>query len=219
MIAVEHLTVQVGTFRLNDVSLEIPTGQYGILMGKTGCGKSTLVEAICGLKQIKSGHIFLMDRDVTGLKPSQRGIGYVPQDGALFPSMNVHDHLAFALQIRRVKRKEIKARVAELASLLDIEPLLDRRIKGLSGGEKQRVALGRALSFRPPILCLDEPLSALDHDTRNDMCDLLQTVKEKTGVTIIHITHDRAEAARLADCTFVMDGGVIREAVPQDGPL
>ena len=101
-------------------------------------------------------------------------------------------------------------RIAELAALLDIEPLLERKPHGLSGGEAQRVALGRALSFEPRVLCLDEPLSALDHDTRLDMCALLERVKERLSVTVLHITHDRNEAARLADRLFEVDGGVVR---------
>jgi len=210
MIQVDELSLRAGAFTLSDVSFTIPTGEYGVLMGKTGCGKTTVIEAICGLRTCSAGRVVLMERDVTDCKAAERGIGYVPQDCVLFPTMTIHDHLAFALRIRRRPRTEIDARVQELAELLGLGTLLERRPHGLSGGESQRVALGRALAARPPVLCLDEPLSALDHDTRLEMCDLLHQVKLRYGVTTIHITHDRNEAARLADHVFVLQDGAIR---------
>ncbi len=199
MIDVADLSVSAGVFRLERVCFQVPTGAYGVLMGKTGSGKTTLLEAICGLRPASAGHIRLGERDVTMLKAAERGIGYVPQDGALFYTMNVRDHLEFALRIRRWPTADIRARVTELADLLGIGPLLGRTPHGLSGGEKQRVSLGRALSFRPRFLCLDEPLSALDDDTREEMCRLLKMAQRETGVTVLHITHHRPEAERLAD--------------------
>ncbi|HEX9114458.1 MAG TPA: ABC transporter ATP-binding protein, partial [Anaerolineae bacterium] len=199
MIAVDHLTVRAGDFALEDVTLEVPTGQYAVLMGRTGSGKTTLLEALCGLKPVAGGTIRLNGRDVTRLKPAERGIGYVPQDRALFQTMTVREHLAFALVLHRAERDAIRHRVAELSRLLGIESLLERRPAGLSGGEAQRVALGRALSVRPGILCLDEPLSALDDETRQEMCSLLRSVRQSTGVTILHVTHNPNEAEQLAD--------------------
>src|SRR5260221_1943362 len=117
MIVVENLAVRVGHFALEGISFTVPTGQYGFLMGKTGTGKTTLLEAICGLKPVASGRIRLMDAEVTNLKPALRGVGYVPQDGALFSSMSVHDHLAFALVIRKWEAAAIERRVKELAEL------------------------------------------------------------------------------------------------------
>ena len=122
--------------------------------------------------------------------------------------------VAFALRIRRWPAERIDQRVAHLAALLGIESLLERHVAKLSGGERQRVALGRALSFEPAVLCLDEPLSALDHDTRLEMCDLLQRVQADTGVTILHITHDRNEAARLANQLFRIEDGVVHTLEP-----
>ena len=211
MIVLDGIVTRSGTFALHDINLTIPTGRYGVLMGRTGCGKTTVLEAICGLKRVHDGSIRLMDRDVTGLKTAERGIGYVPQDRALFMSMTVYEHLAFALRIRKRPRAVIKARVEELADLLGLGPLLNRKPPGLSGGEAQRVALGRALSASPGILCLDEPLSALDADVRSEMCALLETVKARTGVTTLHVTHDRDEAKRMADCLFRMVDGSIEE--------
>ena len=210
MILLDNICIRTGDFRLTDVSLSIPTGACGVLMGRTGSGKTTILECILGLRRVASGSIRIGDTDVTQLNPAVRGIGYVPQDVALFSRMTVRDHLAFALQIRRTEKKQIADRVDELSSLLGITHLLARRPAGLSGGEAQRVALGRALSFRPQVLCLDEPLSALDSDTRDEMCDLLDNVRRQTQVTTLHVTHNLNEAQRLADCLFrIEDGKVI----------
>ncbi len=212
MIAIDQLHARAGAFSIRDVTLTLPQGCYGVLMGRTGSGKTTLLEAICGLRQIVSGRIRIADRDVTRLKPGERGVGLVPQDIALFPTMTVRQHLAFALEIRRRSPEAIEARVEELASLLGIAHLLDRGTAGLSGGEAQRVALGRALSFRPGILLLDEPLSALDEVTRDEMHALLRQVQRSTGVTTLHITHSRAEARALAQKFFVVENNTVREA-------
>jgi molybdate transport system ATP-binding protein len=207
VIVVDNISIRAGEFQLDDVSLQVSAGGYGVLMGKTGSGKTTLLESIIGLRPILGGKIVLNHRDVTVLKPAARGIGYVPQDGALFTTMTVRDQLALALTIRRVPSAAIRHRVTELAELLEITHLLHRRPRGLSGGERQRVALGRALSFRPRVLCLDEPLSALDDETRGTICDLLADVSRKTGVTTLHITHNVQEAELLADHMFRIQNG------------
>ena len=209
MIALENVTVRAGAFSLSGISLEIPTGQYGVLMGRTACGKTTILETVCGLKPARSGRILLDGRDATRLKTANRGIGYVPQDGALFSSMTVRGHLAFALEIRKTPRDLVRARVDELARLLGIEGILDRRPAGLSGGEQQRVAVGRALSAQPKTLCLDEPLGCLDEDTHQEMCELLQRVCREVAVTTLHVTHGMAEARKLADCIFRIENGVV----------
>ena len=209
MILLENLSVSSGEFSLRDVSFEVPAGGYGALMGRTGCGKTTLLEVICGLRSVESGTILLDDIDVTTLRPAERGIGYVPQDRALFQTMSVRNNLAFALKIRRMVSGEIDDRVMELAGMLGIEPLLDRMPHGLSGGEAQRVALGRALAPDPSTLLLDEPLSALDDETKDEMVDLLNSVRKKTRVTILHVTHSLAEARRLADQILLLRDGRI----------
>jgi ABC-type sugar transport system ATPase subunit len=207
MIRLEQVGVGVGNFRLRDLSLSVPSGAYAVLMGRTGSGKTTLLEAICGLRAVSAGRILLGGTDVTVLPPAERGLGFVPQEGALFRHLTVREHLEFALVIRGWSPERIAARVAELAGWLGLNPLLDRRPHGLSGGETQRVALGRALSFQPRILCLDEPLSALDGESRAEICSVLETVRTHTGVTALHITHNVAEAERLADCLLLLKDG------------
>jgi ABC-type sugar transport system ATPase subunit len=214
MIAVENLALRAGAFALDGVAFRVETGQYAVLMGKTGSGKTTLLEAVAGLKPVRAGRVLLMGRDVTALKAAERGVGYLPQDLALFPTMTVREHLEFALDVRRWHRRAIAGRVAELAALLGLGPLLGRRPEGLSGGEAQRVALGRALSFRPRVLLLDEPLSALDDETRQEMYALLRSVQRQTGVTALHVTHNLSEAKALADRLFVLKAGAIAEAGP-----
>ena len=207
MIEVEDLEVRAGAFGLAGISFQIPTGEYGVLMGKTGCGKTTILEAICGLKKIVHGQIRLMGADVTYLTAAQRGIGFVPQEATLFSTKTVRAHLAFGLKIRKWTPEDIAARVAELSSELGLDELLDRKPYGLSGGERQRVSLGRALSFRPNVLCLDEPLSALDEDTHDEMMTLIKTLTRDHGITALHITHSKREADAMADKKFFLNGG------------
>ena len=209
MIALKNISLQQGSFELSGVNLRLAAGEYGVLMGRSGCGKTTILEAICGLRSIESGSIRLGDEEVAGLPPAERGVGYVPQDRALFPTMIVREQLAFALVLRKQPQPQIAERVNELAKLLGITHLLDRAPDKLSGGEAQRVALGRALAHRPAVLCLDEPLSALDEELHEEMCRLLEHVHRETGVTILHITHSPSEAKRLAGCHFRMDKGKV----------
>ncbi len=200
------------TFCLDGVSLEIPSGYYGVLMGKTGSGKTTLLECLCGLRRIDGGSIWLAGEEVTTRRVAKRNIGYVPQDGALFPTMKVRENLSLSLEVRNWASPKITERVNELAELLSISHLLDRRPVNLSGGEAQRVALGRALAFGPAILLLDEPLSALDDSTRDQMYELLKDVQHATQVTTLHVTHSTHEARRLADCKFVLENGRVVHA-------
>lgn len=209
MIRLTDVAIKQGDFRMAGVSFEVPTGCYAVLMGKTGCGKTSLLESICGLRRVAAGRIELGGRDVTQTVPALRGIGYVPQDAALFPHMTVEDQVGFALRIRKVASDVIHRRVRELAELLEIGPLLTRFPAGLSGGESQRVALGRALAFAPRFLLLDEPLGALDETTRQHLVEVLNRVHQQTRVTAIHVTHNGAEAASLADLLLELREGHI----------
>ena len=209
MIRLENIMLRQGDFELRDIQLELAAGEYGVLMGRSGCGKTTLLEAVCGLRTVAAGRIILGDLDMTALPPAERGVGYVPQDRALFPTQPVREQLAFALVLRSLGQAEIAARVEELAELLGLGALLDRLPDKLSGGEAQRVALGRALAHRPSVLCLDEPLSALDEELHDEMCQLLERIHRETGVTVLHITHSPSEAKRLAGCHYRMANGRI----------
>lgn len=213
MIELCNVSIHAGSFALNDVSFHVARGQYAVLMGRTGRGKTTILESICGLRKITSGQILIDGVNVTNWAPADREIGYVPQDLALFPTLSVQQHLEFALKLRRHSRQSIAHRTAELAGVLGLEHLLGRTIAGLSGGESQRVALGRALSFHPSVLLLDEPLSALDESTRGEMHTLLRKVQQRTGVTTLHVTHSSEEADALADRRIVLENGEL-----VDGP-
>ena len=205
------INISQGNFSLLDVNFKINKGDYAILMGKTGCGKTTVIESICGLRQIKSGKIWLADNEISNLMPAKREIGYVPQDSALFKNMSIAQNIGFGLKIRKWDKQKINERVNELASNLGVSYLLKREAHDLSSGEKQRVALARALSFYPQVICLDEPISALDDSTKDDMIELLKTLKQDTDLTILHVTHSKAEAVKLADKVFKFSNGQVTE--------
>jgi ABC-type sugar transport system ATPase subunit len=207
VIAVEGLTIRQRAFALGPVTFQVPTGRYGVLMGRTGSGKTTLLEVIAGLRRPAGGRVLLRGRDVTALPPADRGLGYVPQDGAVFRTMTVRENLAFALTVRRAPAAGVAARVSVLADWLGLAHLLDRPAVGLSGGEAQRVALGRALAFRPDVLLLDEPLSGLDEPTRDGLLEVLDGVRKAGPATVLHVTHSRAEADRLGEVVLRIEGG------------
>lgn len=212
MIAVEELSIRQGEFALDRVSFTVPAGAYGVLMGRTGGGKTTLLEAIAGIRKPTAGRVLLAGRDVTALLPAARNVGYVPQDAGLFRAMTVWENVAFALTVRRAARSVIESRVSELAERLGIRELLNRRAVGLSGGEAQRVALGRALAFRPPVLLLDEPLNAVDEGTRDQLIEVLRALRRTESVTVLHVTHSRAEAELLGDVHLRFENGRVTAA-------
>lgn len=205
MIGVDRLSIVAGSFQMANISFEIPTGAYGVLLGRSGSGKTTLLETLCGLRPPRSGTIRLGDRDATHLKPADRAVGYVPQDGALFSGMVVREQIAFALRVRRTSHQQIEHRISELADWLEIEQLMDRTPEGLSGGESQRVALGRALAHDPATLLLDEPLSALDDESRDHMYTVLSRITQHKHVSVLHVTHNQQDVERLADFVLRLD--------------
>jgi len=204
-------TAPIGGFGLQGVCLAIPGNTYAVLMGSTGCGKTTLLEIICGLRTPRSGRILVDDQDVTHREPRHRGIGYVPQDLALFPAKRVRDQIAFPLKVRGLS--DDGKLIQQLVSELGIEHLQDRFPESLSGGEKQRVALARALAAQPKVLLLDEPLSALDEATHGTAMELLRNLQVKHSLTVLHVTHSPSEAAALGQMRLRLLGGRI-----VDGP-
>ncbi|MHB9106854.1 MAG: ABC transporter ATP-binding protein [Armatimonadota bacterium] len=210
MIELQNITVKNGRFVLSGISCEIPDGRYGVLMGKTGAGKTTLLEVVCGLLPVAAGQVVLDGEDVTNVPPAERGIGYVSQRSLLLPSMDVRHNLAFPLWVRKWTPEAMGERVAELAKLLDIKPLLDREPRDLSGGERQRVALGKALAPYPRVLCLDEPMSAVDEKAREGLYELLTVIKTELPASVLHVTHNQQEAERLADVCLLLEDGRIK---------
>ncbi len=205
MLTIRQLTIQAGSFSLKNISFEVSTGTCTSLMGSSGSGKTTLMEALCGLRHVTAGTIHLNDRDITHLRPGERGIALVPQDNVLFPHLTVHEHLAFGPTIQRWSQSDIVERVDQLAQQLGITSLLNRTPENLSGGEAKRVALGRALATRPSLLCLDEALTGLDDGTYAEILDLLKTTIAESSLTTLHITHNRNEASQLADIIIDLD--------------
>jgi ABC-type sugar transport system ATPase subunit len=207
MILVEDLSLAAGSFRLSGISFEVPAGMHGVLMGRTGSGKTTLLEAICGLRPLTGGRITLEAGEVTDLPPGRRGIGFVPQEATLFPTKTVREQLGFGPRMQGWPAAEVERRTSELADMLGLGALLNRKPEGLSGGERQRVALGRAIAARPVVLCLDEPLSALDEGTRVEIREVIQRVVREHRITVLHITHSREEARAFGDRLFLLDDG------------
>ena len=209
MIRVEDLYFSVGTFSLSGVSLAVEEGEYFVLLGRTGAGKTLLLECLCGLNRVDRGRVEIGGADVTALEPRDRRIGYLPQDQALFPQMTVEGNVAFGLRVRRQAPTLIRERVAAMMELAGVAHLAGRRPEGLSGGEKQRVALARALAIQPKVLLLDEPVSAVDEQSRDHLCAELKRLHRAAGITTIHVCHNFSEMLAVADRAAVMEQGRI----------
>lgn len=211
MIEIKNLSLHLGEFSLKDINLTIGDGEYFVILGPTGAGKTVLIECIAGLHHIKQGEIWVDQNEVTRLTPEERNIGYVPQDYVLFPFLNVIGNIAFGLKQTGYPKTEMQKRVKTLASLLGISHLLNRDIRSLSGGEKQRVSLARALAPSPGILLLDEPLSNLDLQTSKYLRLELRQIHKELGVTTIHITHNQVEAEEMADRIAILNMGRLEQ--------
>lgn len=203
-VEIRDLWVDLEGFRLCEVNLDIPAGEYFVVLGPTGTGKTVLLETIAGLHRPHKGQIILDGEDITYAPPERRGISFVYQDYALFPHLNVAGNIAFGLKWGKISQSSIKERVTGISRLLGIEYLLHRRPGTLSGGEAQRVALARALVVEPRLLLLDEPLSALDPETREGLQRELGRIHRELGTTTIHVTHDFEEAVALGDRIAVL---------------
>ena len=193
------------------VDLAIAEGEFMVLVGPSGCGKSTTLRMIAGLEETSGGTIRIGDRDVTQLEPRERNIAMVFQNYALYPHKTVQENLAFGLKMRGVGKADIEARVRRAAAMLNIEPLLARKPRQLSGGQMQRVALGRALVREPDVFLFDEPLSNLDAKMRVHMRDEIARLHREVGTSMIYVTHDQVEAMTLGDRICVMKDGVVQQ--------
>jgi molybdopterin-binding protein len=209
MLHIEHVSKDMGEFLLKDVSLEVNQGEYVVIIGPTGAGKTILVETVAGIYPPDSGRIRLNGKDITHEEPRNRNICMVYQDYMLFPHLSVHDNISFGLRNRDVDKAEIERRVEESATLLGISHLLHRRPDTLSGGEQQRAAIARAIVMEPSVLLLDEPLSALDGRTREALRRELRRLHDTMDITVLHITHNFEEVFSLADRVAVMNHGEI----------
>jgi multiple sugar transport system ATP-binding protein len=212
-VSVRDVTVAFGSHRVFDrLSLEVEEGEFLVLLGPSGCGKSTLLNAVAGLLEVETGQIWIGGRNVTWEEPKDRGIAMVFQSYALYPRMSVRENLSFGLRMARTPKAEIKRRVAQAASMLQIEHLLGRRPDQLSGGQRQRVAIGRALVRDAAVFLFDEPLSNLDAQLRNELRVEIKRLHQRLGsTTMIYVTHDQIEALTLADRVAVMKDQQIQQ--------
>ncbi len=202
---------------INDVSLEIQDKEFIVLVGASGCGKSTALRMIAGLEDISSGEILIDDKVVNNVHPKDRDIAFVFQSYALYPHMSVYDNIAFGLKMRKVDKETIDKKVKEAAEILNLTQYLDRKPKQLSGGQRQRVALGRAIVRNPKVFLMDEPLSNLDAKLRVQMRSEIKKLHKKLQTTFIYVTHDQTEALTMGDRIVVLDKGVIQQVdTPQN---
>lgn len=202
---------------LSDLSLDVAKGELVALLGSSGCGKTTLLRAVCGFVPVRSGRILVEGRDLAPLPPEKRNTALVFQSYALWPHMTAAQNIGYGLRVRGWPRQRIEARVAGMLALLQLEGFGERNVMQLSGGQRQRVALGRALAVEPSLLLLDEPLSNLDARIRHELRHEIRGLQQRLGITALHVTHDREEAMVMADRIVVMQAGRIAQiGTPED---
>lgn len=199
----------LGTFRLKDVSLEVAEGEYFILLGPTGAGKTLLLEVVAGFQRPDKGRIILNGRDVTDVPVEKRGIGYVPQNCPLFPHMSVFENVEFALKMRRMVATERKKCVGDILRIIGLERMEDRTPLTLSGGERQKVVLARVLVAKPKVVLLDEPLTSIDAESSRSLKEELKRINRELNVAVLHVTHDQIEAFSLGTEIAIMRNGQI----------
>ncbi|WP_263833828.1 ABC transporter ATP-binding protein [Sulfurospirillum oryzae] len=205
-LSLQALTCKVGAFHLQDISFDVGEGEYFVILGHSGAGKTVILESIAGLHKV-GGKLLYNNEDITCKVPEERSVGFVYQDFALFPNLTVEQNIRFASRYKSIE--EAESLFEDLVNFLGLEKLLNRRIDNLSGGEKQRIAIARAIFARPKILLLDEPLSAIDPTFRNAIMKFLKDIHRRYGLTTLHVTHNFREASYLADrIAIVMDGCV-----------
>ena len=195
---------------LNNISLQIHDGEFGTLLGPSGCGKTTTLRIIAGFLNPDSGDVIFEGKNINGVPPYKRQVNTIFQRYALFPYLNVYENIAFGLRLKKMKEKDIQAKVREMLELVNLKGFGSRNINSLSGGQQQRVAIARALAVDPRVVLLDEPLGALDLKLRKDMQVELKNIQQKLGITFIYVTHDQEEALSMSDTIVVMNNGEIQ---------
>ncbi len=216
MLELKNISKSYGDFSLKDINLRVEDGEYFVLLGRSGAGKSQLLEIIAGLRKPDSGSVILDGKDITYEKIQNRKTGMVFQDFALFPHLTVYDNIAYSLKVRRMHKRDIDPRVREIADNMNIIHLLYRKTNDLSVGEKQRVAVARTLVTSPAILLLDEPMASVDTTLRDDVRGILRKVN-RMGITILHVTHDYHEAVQLAKKVGIIHNGkMLQEGEPDE---
>ncbi len=217
-IIIKNLRKDFGSFTaVKESSFTIADGEFFMLLGPSGCGKTTTLRMIAGLELPSSGEIFLDGEEISQRPPSQRDIAFVFQMFALYPHMNVRRNISYPLISQGMKRRDVRAKVAEVAGILGIEHMLDKPVGGLSGGDRQRVALGRAIVREPKAFMMDEPLGALDAEFREHMSEELRALHDRMGATTVYVTHDQLEAMQMGDKIVVMNNAVVEQfGTPQD---
>jgi molybdate/tungstate transport system ATP-binding protein len=216
MLILKNISKKFGNFQIKDINLEISDGTYFVLLGRSGSGKTQLLELIAGLNQPDCGEIWLNNENITDKRIQDRNIGLVFQDYAVFPNMTVYGNISYSLNSAKNSRDNVKERVEKIASDLNIAHLLERTTHHLSGGELQRVALARTLIKSPTLLLLDEPMASIDASLKDDIKRLFRKLNRE-GLTIIHVTHDYREAVSLASKVGVIHNGkIIQEGHPDD---
>jgi sn-glycerol 3-phosphate transport system ATP-binding protein len=214
-VTLQHITKTWGsTHAVHDISFTVKSGDFTVLLGPSGCGKSTTLRLVAGLDQPTSGRILLGERDVTGLPPAQRKLSMVFQSYALFPHLDVRENILFGLKVRKEPRADWEPRLKRVAELLGLAHLLDRRPGQLSGGQQQRVALGRALIAGTSLCLMDEPLSNLDAQLRQDMRREIRALQQQLGITMVYVTHDQTEAMSMAHQVILLRNGRIEQNAP-----
>ncbi len=218
-IRLDNVVKTFDTFRaVHGVSLDIESGQLVALLGPSGSGKTTILRMVAGLEYADGGHIYFGEQDATDIPVRDRGVGFVFQHYALFPHMTVGENIAFGMKVSKVKRskEQVEARVAELLRLVKLDGLGNRFPNQISGGQRKRVALARALAVDPKVLLLDEPFGALDANVRRDLRRWLREIHEELGITTLFVTHDQEEALDLADRVVILnEGKIVQEGTPE----
>lgn len=209
MLKINHVYKSFGKFKLKDIHFEIEKGEYFVILGPTGTGKTVVLESIAGMYNVDKGNIYIDNIDITTVAPENRNVGFVYQDYLLFPHLSVKDNISFGLKARKMRKEEIAIALEDISEMLKIKHLLSRKPNNLSGGEMQRVAFARAIVTNPKILLLDEVSSALDPNTKREFQVNLKKIHKKLHTTTVHVTHDFDEAFYLADRIAVMNNGVI----------